>query len=58
MDQQNNQQRPIKKEEGCNVRFKRDKQGRIIGFNATGKCTKEHLKLANGSVEDYSGGED
>lgn len=39
------------KEEGCNVRFKRDKNGRVVGFNATGKCTKEHLRLASGNIE-------
>lgn len=47
------------KEDGCDVKFKRDKLGRVVGFKATGKCTRDHLRLAQGSVEEsYSGDDD
>ncbi|MDD5651213.1 MAG: hypothetical protein PHF86_12490 [Candidatus Nanoarchaeia archaeon] len=59
MDQQKTQQpKPKPREEGCNVRFKRDKSGRVTGFSATGHCTREHLKLANGSIDDASTDDD
>lgn len=50
--------KPKPREEGCDVRFKRDGKGRIVGFKASGKCTRDHLKLAQGSVEDFNGDED
>jgi hypothetical protein len=53
MDQQK-QLPKIEKEEGCDVKFKRDKQGRVTGFSAKGKCTKEHLRMATGSIGETS----
>lgn len=32
-------------EEGCEIKLKRDSQGRVTGIKTSGKCSKEHLKM-------------
>lgn len=36
-------QQPKEKKEECDIRIRRDKEGKIIGLRRRGKCTKEDM---------------
>jgi len=42
--------KPVKKSEddGCKVKIRRDKHGRISEVRTSGKCTKQDLELLSG----------
>lgn len=39
-------QKPRKiEDEGCDIKVRRDKDGRVVGVKTSGKCSKEHLRM-------------
>ena len=48
-----NRPKPLPKEEGCKVRIKRDKLGRIVGYDTNSKCSPKELEM----LKESKGGE-
>lgn len=38
--------KPIEKE-GCKVKIKRDKMGKVVGYETNGKCSPKELEMLN-----------
>ena len=49
---------PKKKEDGCKIKIKRGKDGKISSIESSGKCSKQEMDMVRGKVaEEIEDGE-
>lgn len=47
-----NQIKPKQNSEGCKIKVKRDRVGRISGIETNGKCTKDEVQVFRENLKD------
>lgn len=53
-------QKPVqqKKEEGCKIKIKRGKDGKVSSIETSGKCSRNEIEMIKGKVSEEIDGED